>query len=590
MAKRIFHRILIVISILLFASMLLRYTPNLFQAVKYPVAALEEWTDVTQNNRPITLPHALQWDATGSSVLRTTLPKTLSDDAYLCFWTYFCSVEARVDGQVIVQQENANADSFGEGPTSRWNVIKLPADAAGKEITLQVRAHYTDTKGRLTHVVCGDLHAVHYWIEAKYALFCFLDRFLFWIGILFIVLAFIIKVDRHYKNYQIYAGIFAVLFSIYLSTATKTVSLDWISPFTKDFLCYFSLFSLSIPLTLFVRERVWRQRWAKIWCEVLAFMAFITLLFGFALHIFKIVDIHYTLICGLVLLMVAMLTHVYFTISRFRKERTAIRLLSVISSLLLPAILVVEYLQFYRFGTLGFDTGFISRMGALLVVAAEAFLYLYRLRQERKRQEQLKEEHRNLQLQMLTDQIRPHFILNTIGAIRTIIDEDPRRARDLLYDFSKYIRKNLEQKDYSRPIPFLEELDHINTFLKLEQARFGDAVKIQYDIQDKDFRILPLTVQPFVENAIKHGQLTMKEDGWLRISTRKIGQSHVIEIADNGVGFDAYNVEKSLENKKSVGMRSAILRLENEMNATVSFHSGFGGTQVRIDIPDKEKK
>lgn len=590
MAKRIIRRILITASILLFAIMLVRYTPNLFQAVKYPVEYLEDWKDVTQGNRSITLPQTLKRDATGSSILQTTLPHTLSDDAYLCFWTYFSSVEATVEGEVLLQEEKANAESFGAGPTSRWNVIRLPADAAGKELTLQIRNHYNDTKGRLTHVVCGDLHAVYHWIEVQYAPYRVMDQFFFWLGVLFILLAFIIKVEPHYKKYQIYAGIFAVLFSIYLFTGTKTVSLEWISPFAKDFLCYFSLFSLAIPLSLFVRERIWRQRRARIWCEVLAVLAFFTLLFCFALHIFMGKDIHDTLIYGLVLLLVAMLTHLYFTISCFRKERPVIRLISILSALLLPVILTAEYLQFYRFGSFGFETGFICRAGALLVFGAEAFLYLYRLRQERMRQEQLKEEYHNLQLQMLTDQIRPHFILNTIGAIRAIIDEDPRRARDLLYDFSKYIRKNLEQKDYSRPIPFLEELDHINTFLKLEQARFGDAVKIQYDIQDKDFRILPLTVQPFVENAIKHGQLTMKEDGWLRISSRRIGKNHVVEIADNGVGFDTYNVEKALENKKAVGLRSAILRLENELNATVTFHSGFGGTQVRIDIPDKEKK
>jgi LytS/YehU family sensor histidine kinase len=188
---------------------------------------------------------------------------------------------------------------------------------------------------------------------------------------------------------------------------------------------------------------------------------------------------------------------------------------------------------------------------------------------------------------MLTENIRPHFTLNTIGAIRTLIPEDPQSASDLMLDFSKYIRDRIDQKDYYTPVPFLEELDNIQTYLSLEKARFGDTIEVFYDCTDTQFRILPLTVQPFVENAIKHGLFTVKDGGKLWISTYSTPKGdHVVEITDNGVGFEANQIEEAMNNKKAVGMRSAVMRLESLMKANVSIYSNSEtGTNVKIQIP-----
>lgn len=213
------------------------------------------------------------------------------------------------------------------------------------------------------------------------------------------------------------------------------------------------------------------------------------------------------------------------------------------------------------------------------------------IKNEKKKQEKLKEENKNLQLQILTGQIRPHFILNTLGAIRTMIHKDPDRASDLLYDFSKYIRKNMEQKDYSKPIPFLEELDYIKTYLSLETLRFEDKLHVEYDIFEDEFFILPLTVQPFVENAVKHGLLPTKGGGTVYISTRRTEGFIEVQIMDNGVGFDVKKFWDGLEERKTVGMKSAIFRLKNEMNAVIDIKSsmepGMSGSVIKIQIPEK---
>ncbi|MBR5453899.1 MAG: histidine kinase, partial [Clostridia bacterium] len=211
-----------------------------------------------------------------------------------------------------------------------------------------------------------------------------------------------------------------------------------------------------------------------------------------------------------------------------------------------------------------------------------------------KRRDQVNEENRNLRIQMFSTQIKPHFILNTVGAIRTLIKTDGDKASELLYEFSKYIRTNLEEKDYTKYIPFLEELDYIETYLKLEKARFGDRINVEYDIENKSFWVLPLTIQPFVENAVKHGLFPSANGGTLKISTRSTAKGAVVIIQDNGVGFDAYRIQDILETKKSMGMKSSILRIEKEMGGKVIVESscvpGDSGTKITIELPLRGKK
>ena len=117
-------------------------------------------------------------------------------------------------------------------------------------------------------------------------------------------------------------------------------------------------------------------------------------------------------------------------------------------------------------------------------------------------------------------------------------------------------------------------------------------VEVVYDIRSSAFRILPLTIQPFVENAIKHGLFNVENGGRLTISSYEGIHCNVIEILDNGTGFDATDITAVMENKKSVGLRSAVMRLENKMKAKVSIRSRANGkgTHIHIEIPTARGK
>lgn len=135
-------------------------------------------------------------------------------------------------------------------------------------------------------------------------------------------------------------------------------------------------------------------------------------------------------------------------------------------------------------------------------------------------------------------QMRPHFIYNTLMSIYSLCLFDPQKARQITMDFTNYLRKNFNAIASDSAIPFSTELEHTRAYLAVEQAQFGNMLIVEYDTPFTRFRLPPLTLQPIVENAVKHNMDL--DSGPLSISIRSLCTEFGIEIIveDNGSGFD----------------------------------------------------
>jgi LytS/YehU family sensor histidine kinase len=142
----------------------------------------------------------------------------------------------------------------------------------------------------------------------------------------------------------------------------------------------------------------------------------------------------------------------------------------------------------------------------------------------------------------MLSQIQPHFIYNSLSSISTLIEIEPLKAQKALDDFTEYLRMNLSSLTNDTLIPFEYELKHIKTYIELEKIRFNDRINVIFDIKVKDFNVSPLTIQPIVENAIKHGILKKIEGGTVIIKTSEDINNYYIEVIDDGVGFDINEV------------------------------------------------
>ncbi|MBQ1250133.1 MAG: histidine kinase, partial [Clostridia bacterium] len=183
---------------------------------------------------------------------------------------------------------------------------------------------------------------------------------------------------------------------------------------------------------------------------------------------------------------------------------------------------------------------------------------------------------------IMLSQIKPHFIYNTLGTIERMCLKDPQKAFELVRNFSLYLRGNFSELDSVAPIRFSEELKHVEYYVNIEKVRFPDMT-IQYEVEATEFVLPALSVQPLVENAIKHGLMRLESGGTVVIHSYETPTHFCVEVRDDGAGFD---VDAPVESKKHVGLRNIRSRLKDMVDGELLLESTPGvGTKALIMIP-----
>ena len=191
------------------------------------------------------------------------------------------------------------------------------------------------------------------------------------------------------------------------------------------------------------------------------------------------------------------------------------------------------------------------------------------------------------QMSLAISQIQPHFLYNTLSTIAELCRKDSAMAEEVTNRFSLYLRGNLEHMGDSFPVEFSKELKHVQTYLWIEKIRFQEELQVVYDIQTEDFIIPALTVQPLVENAVKHGMMGSENVCTVTIRTKCVERGYQVIIEDDGCGFDPEQVKN--DGRKHIGIESVRSRLKFMVGGTLTVKSAIGkGTTVIIEIPGKE--
>ena len=187
----------------------------------------------------------------------------------------------------------------------------------------------------------------------------------------------------------------------------------------------------------------------------------------------------------------------------------------------------------------------------------------------------------------MMSQIRPHFIYNTLGSIEQLCKLDPPKAGDLVHNFAKYLRGNFGELDNPKPILMSQEMEHVHHYISIENVRFPDMT-FTFEMKSKDFHIPALTVQPIVENAIKHGLMKLPRGGTIRVLSYETDTDYCISVVDDGVGFDTSVL---IDERAHVGLRNIRERLKVMVNGKLEIESSIGiGTRVLVTIPKEARK
>lgn len=184
---------------------------------------------------------------------------------------------------------------------------------------------------------------------------------------------------------------------------------------------------------------------------------------------------------------------------------------------------------------------------------------------------------------MMVSQIQPHFLFNTLSSISQICADNPL-AQTSLITFSEYLRVNMDSLSQKTPIPFGRELAHVQQYLWLEQLRFEEKLTVVYDIQTEDFMLPVLTLQPVVENAVRHGITRKASGGTVWIRTEPAAKGARIVVRDDGAGFDP--MAPRTDGRSHTGLDNVRQRLAAMCGGSLTLQSALGqGTIVTIDIP-----
>jgi len=186
-------------------------------------------------------------------------------------------------------------------------------------------------------------------------------------------------------------------------------------------------------------------------------------------------------------------------------------------------------------------------------------------------------------------QIKPHFLFNTLNTISSFCDTAPEQARQLIDELSNYLRQSFDFKSLQMYVPIERELLLVRSYVAIEKARFGDSLKVVFDIDRTiKVKIPPLSIQPLVENAIRHGIRKKGGSGTVTIAARNTPDGVVVSVEDDGSGIPSDKLVKLLdpEAAKGVGLCNIDSRLRALLGKGLTIESEAGrGTRVTFLIP-----
>ena len=567
-----------------------------------------------------------------SVTLSRKLPYNLEDDYVLVTRNYHNIVRASVDGHKIYAFPTG-AQSFNSTIiTDDWNMIHLPDNKGNTIVRLEFVSSSSGYSGYINPIYYGEDNAILAELKSLYLLPYVLALTIIVLGFLLILVDSVYTKSYADKSHLILGFIFLAIGMWFADRSKMPVFV--IGSNVKFFFAFSGLIIAPLLLTFYAGERF--PKHSQLIVNSLTILDLAAMVFLFAIVGLKRIPIHSIvqyvyILAGISVLYIVYLLW-YYSYGKGRQYLGRVALNSIkleFASAIIVVVLSVLSIVRNAASTNNWDanqrewTG-IGNMQMLAVIVYAFFhliILLYQGYYGVLESEETQKKLHNSQLQLMMGQIQPHFMFNTLSSIRTLIKIDPDLAYEMTYNFSNYLRANVDNLTNLDGIKFAAEVKHIESYVGIEEVRFGDRLNVEFDIQESDFIVPPLSIQPLVENAIKHGVCQRPEGGTVWLRSYSEGDSYIIEVEDNGVGIPDNRLEYLFPKKasymvsehavttssdknderenftgngsevhESTGMKNIMMRLKEISNATLDVTTEVGkGTKIRVIFPRNKK-
>ena len=316
--------------------------------------------------------------------------------------------------------------------------------------------------------------------------------------------------------------------------------------------------------------------------NITTLLFFLTLVSVLALHLTNTADLIVTEPSVFVVIAICAVLMIVLLCAEIPGNRNALVFLISWTPLLLTLMLDVIDLYVHLPGSYLFNYGLAVTMGYQIV---RLIVDLRKQYLETIRYQKMQKELYEAKVSVMVSQIQPHFMYNALSSIAMMCTLDPEVAQEATVTFADYLRGNMDSLKQTAPVPFTMELEHLKKYLYIEKLRFAELLNVEYDIQATDFKLPLLSIQPLVENAVKHG-VGMKEDGGtVTIATKKTDTAYEVVISDDGVGFDT-EAHRPDDGRSHIGMENTKKRLHDMCGGEVIITSVIGkGTTATVILP-----
>ncbi len=476
-------------------------------------------------------------------------------------------------------------------PRYEISIVYFIPETDSVDIIVQV-ANYTYARGGIwlpLKMAEKDIMDRHIIIQKGKEYFVFaVSVAVFFIGLLFFILV-------HRSKNLFYFLISDILIILYLMVCGNKLIIEWIPSITMHqivFVQYMVMFLAPPVFLLYITEMVTFAK-GKIWIYILGVHGIVLTIAAIFLPLSILTKMTYY---NNAIAYISMIYYLYVVLVAVNKSYRdgymllisgAVMSVTIVHDLLYGAALIHSYFDELM------DTGF------CIVILSMGLILLFRVARVRLELERIK----GIEQAYLNAQIKPHFLYNALNTIVSLVPPEAEEVEDLIMSLSTYLRGTLEFKNTRKLVPLDREMKMVKAYLSIEKARFPDIdISISNDLEEAF--VPPLTIQPLVENAIKHGLRKGKDEPTLNISIKKLKRGLQIKVEDNGVGIDDATMEKlyerlnimsllsqESEEMQSIGLYNVHIRLQRAFGKGLVIESQEGkGTAVSFIIPEKVKR
>lgn len=529
-----------------------------------PICAYKQ-TQVVNSESPTGVSNRYTW----------TIGPSPAHGTNLGIYTYHQYVRVFVDGQELMRLENARDNQIVHTPGANWCFFPIYQEDAGKEICVEIIPCYDSAIERDPEIRMGAIQDIFLLTAQREFPQLLLSMLNVIVGLIFLIVGLFNYFTHKSGKTLIAHGLFSIMLGIWKLADLRTASMllpDQAVQLYYSSVCMLSLCSVPLIKALSRRVSQFCARLLNACCILCASVCIIQ----HTLQILNILDMRQTLI----------LTHLSIGISaaisvpaliydsvkypKPAKEQHNKALLFIC----VPGALIDIILFYFSGDSSRLSFTLAAHLIYVIVVGTQTLVRANRQEMELERS----------RTAVMRSQIQPHFLFNSLTAIAMLCEKDPALAKQTAITFADYYRGNLRAIDRTEPIPFQQELEHLKMYLFIQKQRFGDYLNVVFDIETTDFVIPALSIQPLVENAVKHGIGVKEEGGTVTITVREYADNIKIIISDDGVGFDPKTIDN--RDRQHIGLENVKNRLLLMCDATLSIESVLSkGTSITISLP-----